>query len=66
RNGDTWIAADGTYGGVAKWVNDHWEVWETANAGVPLQGIQIISADSLGNLWVGMKYLGISVFDGSD
>lgn len=66
RNGDTWIAADGTYGGVARWVVDHWEVWETANAGVPLQGIKIISADSLGNLWVGMKYLGISVYDGGN
>ncbi|NIR93349.1 MAG: T9SS type A sorting domain-containing protein [Gammaproteobacteria bacterium] len=66
KNGDTWIAADGTYGGVAKWVDDHWEVWETANAGVPLQGIQIIDADSLGNLWVGMKYLGLSIFDGNN
>ncbi len=65
-NGYVWIGADGVEGGVARWVNNSWEVWESANAGVPLQGVQILGADSSGKLWVGTKFVGLSVYDGTN
>lgn len=64
-NGDTWIGGDGVQGGVARWVDNRWEVWENSTAGVPLQSVQILGADSVGGVWVGMKYLGLSVYDGA-
>lgn len=65
RVGNNWIAARGVLGGVAKWENDHWVTWDNANSGVVLQDIAAIAADSLGNLWVGLQYFGVSMFNGT-
>ena len=57
-----WMAYFGTYGGVVEIPRGdetdttNWIKWETANAGVDLQFIHCISADSIGNVWVGLDH----------
>ena len=68
KQGHIWIGIDGTYGGIARWndaVDSFDIVFEIANAGVPLQGVQYMTVDTFGNIWVGTYMAGVMMYNGS-
>lgn len=66
-DGTIWMAYDGTYGGVVEFdrSSGQMNIWEIGNSGVNLQSIECIYGDRFGRVWVGLKYGGVSMYDGN-
>jgi len=54
----------GTGGGLVKFDNTNWTIYNRSNSGLPNNTVTAIAIDSLGNKWIGTRGGGIVKYDG--